>query len=126
MISTQEYSSTSESLNNSTADILSTREKSPDLSLGEQNEDTTSTIDVTSAIARESFVIIAVSDEEDSPTTVANSPRVPSADEVLHHYPHMVIKLCDGEIINAESGESIMDLSQFVVAHSLDAIDQMA
>ena len=49
--------------------------------------------------------------------------EVPNKNEVLHHYPHIAIKLCDGEIINAESGERIINLSQFMVTHNLDVMD---
>ena len=125
MTSTQEYSSTSDSINNSVANILSTRESSSDLPLGEQYEDTNATVDVTATIAKDSFVIIAASDEDDSAAAVPNSQSIPSTDEVLNHYPHIVIKLCDGEIINAESGERIINLSQFMVAHNLDVINPM-
>ena len=43
----------------------------------------------------------------------------PNRIELLHKYPHLVLKLCDGEIIDAESGESIANLSQFLAANNL-------
>ena len=38
---------------------------------------------------------------------------------LLHKYPHILIQLCDSEIINVESGESILNLSQFMVDNEL-------
>ena len=36
---------------------------------------------------------------------------------------YIFIELCDREIINADSGEKIINLSQFMVAHNLDMMD---
>ena len=34
---------------------------------------------------------------------------------LLHKYPHILKQLCDGKIIDVESGGSILNLSQFMV-----------
>ena len=41
--------------------------------------------------------------------------------QLLQHYPHIFVQLCDGEIIDAESGERIVDidLTQFIVNNGL-------
>ena len=41
----------------------------------------------------------------------------------VNTYPHIFIKLCDGEIINAENGERILNLSQFMAINELHEAD---
>ena len=128
---------------NSSAITLSTRESSSELSIGEQYERVNPVPNTTADTAQDSFVLVEALDENDSPNnTVAyineiavntsddkanrevrpEDQKIPSTDEVIHHYPHMIVKLCDGEIINAESGARIINLSQFMVSHNLDVI----
>ena len=117
---------------------LSTRESSSDLSLREQYENIHVTGDhtvATIASSPEAFVIIRALDEYDSPNKeiVADVPEEieeyemvsddrgePRTSEVLHQYPHIIIKLCDGEIINAVRGEKIINISQFMVDHEVN------
>ena len=40
--------------------------------------------------------------------------------QAINSYPHIFIKLCDGEIINAENGERIINLSQFMTANGIN------
>ena len=54
---------------------------------------------------------------------VSEYQGVPNTTKVLNNYPHIFIKLCNGEIINAESGERIIKLSQFMVANNLNVMD---
>ena len=37
----------------------------------------------------------------------------------VNTYPHIFIKLCNGKIINAENGERIVNLSQFMAINQL-------
>ena len=48
-------------------------------------------------------------------------PR-PDVGHLLQQYPHIFLQLCDGEIIDAESGEHIvnMDLAQFIENNGLE------
>ena len=47
---------------------------------------------------------------------------MPDVGRLIHNSPHIFIQLCDGEIINAESGERIVniDLIQFIVNNGLE------
>ena len=46
--------------------------------------------------------------------------------QILNKYPHIIIKLCACEIINAKSGESILSLSQFMVDNELNEKSTLA
>ena len=48
-------------------------------------------------------------------------PR-PDVGQLLQHYPHVFVQLCDGDIIDAESGERIVniDLAQFIANNGLE------
>ena len=115
-----------------------TGEWSPDLSLGGQLATTSSNM-ASGTTIEDSFIMIEASDENDPSNKEASKETIPNeievyevisghhdatnTSEVLHKYPHIFIKLCDGEIINADSGESITNLSQFMVANNLDMVD---
>ena len=49
----------------------------------------------------------------------AEQPAQLTTEEVLNKYPHLVVKLCDGEIVNANNGERIANLSQFLEANNV-------
>ena len=107
----------------------STHEKSTDFSFGEQPGSYART---TSSVRQieESFIMIedTIEDspqkEETSPINEgskakrAEQPAQPTTAEVLNKYPHLVLKLCDGEIVNADNGERIANLSQFLAANN--------
>ena len=104
--------------------LLSTRERSSDLSLGKQFE-TISDNGVAATTIEDSFIMIETSDENDpinkevalmkeyinetipnemvAYEVVSEHHGAPNTSEALHKYPHIFIKLCDGEIINADS-----------------------
>ena len=42
------------------------------------------------------------------------------AGQIISNYPQIFIKLCDGEIISTESGERIIDLTQFIADNGLE------
>ena len=46
----------------------------------------------------------------------------PDVGQLLQHYPHIFVQLCDGDIIDAESGERIVNiyLTQFIVNNGLE------
>ena len=48
-------------------------------------------------------------------------PR-PDVGQLIQKYPHIFIQLCDGEVIDAESGEQIVniDLTQFITNNGLE------
>ena len=108
----------------------STHEKSPDFSFGEQLGGPARTR-LSVKQLEESFILIkdtiedlASNEETKSVDETYNTVRAeqqarPIATEVLNKYPHLVLKLCDGEIINADSGERIANLSQFLAANNL-------
>ena len=108
----------------------STYEKSPDFSFGEQLGGPART-SLSSKQLEESFILIedtiedgASNGETQSVEGVYNTEKAeqqaqPTATAVLNKYPHLVLKLCDGEIINADSGERIANLSQFLAANNL-------
>ena len=108
----------------------STHDKSSALSFGEQPEnDMVKNLPVRRI--EESFVMIedTIEDspwkDESSPINDgakakrAEQPAQPTTEEVLNKYPHLVVKLCDGEIVNANNGERIANLSQFLAANNL-------
>ena len=45
---------------------------------------------------------------------------MPYVGQIIRNYPHIFTTLCDGEIINAESGERIIGLTQFIVNNGLE------
>ena len=112
---------------------LSTREKSSDLSLGERPAEPNNVGSLTVIAVKNPLRPIESSDENDVKNkevaiieglpsdemvvyeVVLEYQGVPNPIQVLNDYPHIFIKLCDGEIINAESGEMILNLSQFMV-----------
>ena len=109
----------------------STHDKPPDYSFGEQHEKPIVNHRVLSKTIEGSFIMIKEEDENDEsgeglqPTeeTVEQEmlmlEKTPTAIEVMNQYLHLIVKLCDGEIINAESGERIASLSQFIAANNL-------
>ena len=44
------------------------------------------------------------------------SSQIPS----INDCPHIFIKLCDGDIIEAQNGERITDISQFIMANKIE------
>ena len=104
----------------------STHEKSSDFSFVEQPGSYARTASSVKQV-EESFIMIedtiedSTSHEETSPMDERSKakraePQVqPTAIEVLNKYPHIVLKLCDGE-----SGERIANLSQFLAANNLN------
>ena len=108
----------------------STHEKSPDFSFGEQlGSPARTNLSVNqiegSFIMFEDTIEDSATNEDAPPvdeishTKKIERPAQPTATEVLNRYPHLVLKLCDGEIINADSGERIANLSQFLAANNL-------
>ena len=48
--------------------------------------------------------------------------QMPDVGQLLQHYPHIFVQLCDGDIIDVESGERIVniDLTQFIANNGLE------
>ena len=53
---------------------------------------------------------------------VSECQGVQNPTQALNNYQHIFIKKCDGEIINAENGERIINLSQFMKFNELNEI----
>ena len=101
-----------ESRCNPVANTLSTREGSSDLSFEEQYENVKPISDASADIAPDSFLLVGALDENDSPNNIAaylneisgtiaddkvnhdvvpDYQNIPNTDEVIQHFPHMVV-----------------------------------
>ena len=120
----------------------SIREQSSDFSLGERPSESNTVVSVRASSIEDSFILIDSSEEKDvAHQDVIGTTRstkellfddmvvheitsvyqeVSKLTQILYKYPNIIIKLCDGEIINADSGESILSLSQFMVDNELN------
>ena len=100
-------------------------------SFGEQHEEQIGMHGASAMTIESSFIMIRDEGENDEsgegPQTIEETEEqvismlqgMTTAIGVINQYPHIIVKLCDGDIINAESGESIVNLSQFIAANNL-------
>ena len=101
---------------NPTSESPSTHEKSPDYSFGEQIEKLTETQKVPYRTIEGSFTMIEEGNENDelgegtqpideTAEEISMPQWTPTAIDVINQYRHLIVKLCDGEIINAKAAK---------------------